>query len=193
MLLLVPGLGNAQAPSPEQALRVVAEYVEEQLATTSADWRLGFDTLRGGRLGPESPIDPAEHREILGRIAAERDLPFYPGEDFGRVLCDASPDPEHPGVNCRLSHGTRSMLTFVVVSSDDERGVTELRAMLGTVGETALRHDGGIRSGFANRTFNLEVVYDEAGSPRIRDDDSLLIFRNGYAEVDEIRSAPPGA
>jgi hypothetical protein len=189
-LILMPSITMAQAPSPEEALDAVAEYVRDQTWVVG-DWQLGVDAVRAARVHPEAVVDPITHRGILSRVAEARELPFYAGEDFGRVVCDASPDPERPAVDCRFSHGTSSLLMLTVVSSDRERGVTRVHAFSGPLSEPARWYDNELRVGFNTHSIVLEVEYDSSGVARVNPEGAVAILRQGFKTVDEVRGAPP--
>jgi hypothetical protein len=189
-LLLLPGIVMAQAPAPEEALDAVVGHLRDS-ARPSGTGRLGFDSARAARFFPNAVLDAAAHREILARIAEARELPFYPGEDFGRVACDASSDPEWPGVNCRFVHGTGTMLTLTVISTDEERGVTRVDVFSVILGSLARRSGDEVRAGRNTRHTALDVEYDRDGSAQVILG-SPIEFAQGFVSVDEIRGTPPG-
>jgi hypothetical protein len=190
-LLVVPSIASAQAPSPEEALGVVVEYLRGQTWAVG-DWHLGYDADWASRQHPDAVVDAATHRGLLARIAEDRQLPFYPGEDFGRVVCDSSPDSALPAVNCRFPHGTRTMLMLTVVSSDAERGVTQVAVYSAIVDGTPHLHAGGVRAGRNTRGITLDVEYDPDGSPSVGGGERGVRFGMGHTPVDEIRGTPPG-
>lgn len=190
-LLLIPTIAIAQAPAPEEALEAVVEHLRDDPGVIG-DWRLGFDSVRAEQHLPDVSIDAATHRGLLARIAERREVPFYGGEDFGRVICDASADPERPADNCAFSHGTRSILILTVVFSDEGRGITRVQAVSGSIRDSAHRRDGALWTSFASRTAVFDMVYDAAGALQFSDSGVAQILRHGSARVDEIRGTPPG-
>jgi hypothetical protein len=190
-LLLVPNMASAQAPSPEEALDVVADYVRYKTWVVG-EWHLGVDAVRTSQQHPNAVASPSAHRQILSRVAEAKELPFYAGEDFGRVICDASPDPEQAAANCRFAHGTRSMLMLTVVSSDEETGITRVEAFSAVAGDVPHWHDGEVWTGWNTHTITLEVEYATDRSPQLGQGRSFGIFRSGNTPVDEIRSSSSG-
>jgi len=190
-LFLLPNIVIAQAPAPEEALEAVVECLRDDPAVIG-DWRLGFDSVRAERHLPDVRVDAASHREVLTRIAERRGIPFYGGEDFGRVICDASSDPERPAVNCEFSHGTRAMLMLTVAFSDEDHGITRVHAVSGAISASAHLRDGDLWTGFGSRTAVFDMVYDSEGNLQFSDSGIAQIFRQGSAPVDEIRGTRPG-
>jgi hypothetical protein len=187
LVMLTPGIVMAQAPSPEETLRVVAEHLRDSDLVLRG-WHLGFDSVRSARHLPNAPIDAAERREILARVAADRELPVHPGADFGRVVCDRSPDPDWAGVNCRYSHGTRSILAISVVSSDEERGVTRVDVFSAIISSTARRSGDDVHVGMNHRHTTLGVEYARDGSPQVIPG-GIEFGQRGVVSVDEILGA----
>jgi hypothetical protein len=186
--LLMPNGAIAQTPSAEEALDVVVRYLESELGHGFNGY-LGFDAVRVARLNPDSSVDPEVHRTILARIAEGRSFPFYPGDDFGRVVCDATSNPDQPGSNCRFTHGTRQMVIVTVVSSNEDRGTAQVRAFAGSVADFATWYGSELRAGFSSRQIDLDVEYGSDGSVQIIADSALTLFRNGWTEVHQVRGA----
>jgi len=189
-LLLIPNHASAQSPSPEEALDVAVEHLRDR-SEVFDDWHLGVDPAWAGWVRSDVVIDAAGHRELLTRIAEAGELPFYPGEDFGRVVCAASPDPELPPENCRFSHGTRSMLKLIVVSTE-ERGVTQVLAFSRRLLPVATLHRGELRVGSPSRVLILNVEYDRDGLARVNTEETVTARSSGAVAIDEIRGSPPG-
>jgi len=188
-LLLIPSIGTSQAPSPEEALSVAADYLRDQTWVVG-DWYLGVDAVRMAGIAPQVVGEVATHREILSRIADSRGLSFYPGEDFGRVICDASADAQAPPTDCRFSHGTRAMLNLAVVSSDVERGIVRVRVFSAVVGRVATRSEGQLRTAFNSMTADLEIEYDRTGAPRMAEGQRVMVATGtGFTGIDQIVGA----
>ncbi len=189
-LLLAPSLAPAQAPSPEEALLVVLEYLPDR-SEVFEGWHLGVDPEWAQGIHDRAAIDADAHRELPARIAEAEELPFYPGEDFGRIICDASPDPEEAPENCRFSHGSRSLLRLIVMSSDEEQGVTTVHAFSHLIHSVAIRYQGEWRVGAPSRQFILEVEHGADGRAEVMVDRGVIMLRNGAAPIDEVRTPPP--
>jgi len=190
-LLLAPSIATAQAPSPEEALNVVVEHLRDR-SEVFDDWHLGVDPEWAGRIYAGAVIDAARHHELLRGIAEAGGLPFYPGEDFGRVVCAAPSNPERAPENCRFSHGTRSILRIIVLSTDEEGGVTKVHAISGSLRPVAVWLSGEWLVGAPSRVIMLDVEYGPGGRAQVMVDRTVTALRSGAVSIDEIRGAPPG-
>jgi len=185
VLLLMPIPAAAQAPSPTDALAAVVEHLRDD-SRIANNWYLGVDAVVASEHHPATAIDAASHREVLARIADARGLPYYSGEDFGRVICVASASPEGPPENCRFSHGTGSMLMLTIVTSDEIPGVTQVEVRSQVVGG-ASREEGELVTFRAGAIIALDVAYDAAGSPQVSEGRVPTLHWHGRGGVDEIQ------
>jgi hypothetical protein len=182
VLLLVPGIGSAQAPSLAEVLSAAMDYTRSDGWVGEGPWHLGIDSSEASRLGPE---ETAEHRQALARLAAELGVDFHPRDDLRRVVCD--------GLGCQYPHGQpyphgQQALSLVRTEVSPDQEVSVVGAHWSMLREPPRRVDGRWVMDYVSVSLQLEVSRDTEGGLRVRE--LAGIRRHGVAPAGLDPEAP---